>query len=313
MSCRWTFRGLPADSPELRIAALLDQYRALREERLAEESRRTQSASGLLITRLQQRLFSSIEAFATNAARSIARLSRGSGNNRPANRQPRTASLDLLPDSVGADDERATLSEEAVAAEADAQMEEATTRPSDRPRINPSRALFDREQQLLDEMTELADTARFQPDAPRKEAQRSGFAPAQLKDGKHWTDLRVIIFTEYDDTKRYLINQLNAIIAELRPRGRAHRRLSRPDSGRRSARSSRGRLMLTRRQHPLRILIATDAAREGLNLQAHCWNLFHFDVPWNPGRMEQRNGRIDRKLQPNADVYLPLLLLHPAA
>ena len=53
----------------------------------------------------------------------------------------------------------------------------------------------------------------------------------------------------------------------------------------------------------MRILIATDAAREGLNLQAHCWNLFHFDVPWNPGRMEQRNGRIDRKLQPKNEVY----------
>ena len=53
----------------------------------------------------------------------------------------------------------------------------------------------------------------------------------------------------------------------------------------------------------MRILIATDAAREGLNLQAHCWNLFHFDVPWNPSRMEQRNGRIDRKLQPKDDVY----------
>lgn len=56
-------------------------------------------------------------------------------------------------------------------------------------------------------------------------------------------------------------------------------------------------------KHPLRILIATDAAREGLNLQAHCWNIFHFDVPWNPARMEQRNGRIDRKLQPNPVVY----------
>ncbi len=38
------------------------------------------------------------------------------------------------------------------------------------------------------------------------------------------------------------------------------------------------------KKHPVRILIATDAAREGLNLQAHCWNLFHFDVPWNPSR-----------------------------
>ena len=56
------------------------------------------------------------------------------------------------------------------------------------------------------------------------------------------------------------------------------------------------------KKHPLRILIATDAAREGLNLQTHCWNLFHFDVPWNPSRMEQRNGRIDRKLQPQPEV-----------
>jgi hypothetical protein len=55
--------------------------------------------------------------------------------------------------------------------------------------------------------------------------------------------------------------------------------------------------------HPVRILVATDAAREGLNLQSHCWNLFHFDVPWNPGRMEQRNGRIDRKLQPAKEVF----------
>jgi hypothetical protein len=49
--------------------------------------------------------------------------------------------------------------------------------------------------------------------------------------------------------------------------------------------------------HPLPILIATDAAREGVNFQNYCADLFHFDVPWNPSRMEQRNGRIDRKLQ----------------
>lgn len=51
------------------------------------------------------------------------------------------------------------------------------------------------------------------------------------------------------------------------------------------------------KNHPLRILIATDAAREGVNLQNYCADLFNFDVPWNPSRMEQRNGRIDRKLQ----------------
>ena len=57
------------------------------------------------------------------------------------------------------------------------------------------------------------------------------------------------------------------------------------------------------KRNALRILVATDAAREGLNLQTHCWNLFHIDVPWNPSRMEQRNGRIDRKLQPKDEVF----------
>ena len=55
--------------------------------------------------------------------------------------------------------------------------------------------------------------------------------------------------------------------------------------------------------NPVRILLATDAAREGLNLQKYCFNLFHFDIPWNPARLEQRNGRIDRKLQPAPTVY----------
>ena len=39
-----------------------------------------------------------------------------------------------------------------------------------------------------------------------------------------------------------------------------------------------------------------------MNFQALCTDLFHFDLPWNPGRIEQRNGRIDRKLQPAPEV-----------
>jgi SNF2 family DNA or RNA helicase len=52
----------------------------------------------------------------------------------------------------------------------------------------------------------------------------------------------------------------------------------------------------------LRILICTDAAREGINLQSRCHDLIHVDLPWNPARLEQRNGRIDRKLQPSPKV-----------
>ena len=59
-----TINNLSADTPELRLAALLDEYRQLRESRLSGESKRKQAAAGLLITGLQQRLLSSIEAFA---------------------------------------------------------------------------------------------------------------------------------------------------------------------------------------------------------------------------------------------------------
>jgi hypothetical protein len=48
-----------------------------------------------------------------------------------------------------------------------------------------------------------------------------------------------------------------------------------------------------------------------VNLQGHCADLFHFDVPWNPARMEQRNGRIDRTLQP-ADEVRCHYFLYPA-
>src|SRR5262249_41068943 len=55
--------GLPVIAPELRLSALLDDYHRLREERLSGETKRKQAAAGLLITHLQQRLLSSIEAF----------------------------------------------------------------------------------------------------------------------------------------------------------------------------------------------------------------------------------------------------------
>src|SRR5438034_5565077 len=48
------------------------------------------------------------------------------------------------------------------------------------------------------------------------------------------------------------------------------------------------------REAKVRILLATDAASEGIDLQNHCSRLIHYEIPWNPNRLEQRNGRIDR-------------------
>src|SRR5262245_32968901 len=56
--------GLPEDAPGLALSRLLDEYRSAREERFASTTHRAQAAAGLLVVGLQQRLLSSIEAFA---------------------------------------------------------------------------------------------------------------------------------------------------------------------------------------------------------------------------------------------------------
>lgn len=45
---------------------------------------------------------------------------------------------------------------------------------------------------------------------------------------------------------------------------------------------------------PLRILVATDCLSEGINLQENFTGVLHYDLPWNPNRLEQREGRVDR-------------------
>ena len=111
----------------------------------------------------------------------------------------------------------------------------------------------------------------------------------RLQDGGKWRqDERLIIFTEYKTTLDYLIYRLgrefkaaDGAIAQLyggmedREREAIKQAFNATDS-------------------PVRILVATDAASEGLNLQHSARLLAHYDIPWNPARLEQRNGRIDR-------------------
>ena len=47
-------------------------------------------------------------------------------------------------------------------------------------------------------------------------------------------------------------------------------------------------------QYPQRVLVATDCLSEGVNLQEHFSAVLHYDLPWNPNRLEQREGRVDR-------------------
>jgi ERCC4-related helicase len=56
-----------------------------------------------------------------------------------------------------------------------------------------------------------------------------------------------------------------------------------------------------------RVLVATDCLSEGVNLQEHFDSVIHYDLPWNPNRLEQREGRVDRFGQPRGEVRTVLL------
>jgi SNF2-related domain/Helicase conserved C-terminal domain len=110
----------------------------------------------------------------------------------------------------------------------------------------------------------------------------------RLRHGSRWLpDERLIVFTEYKTTLDYLARRLKA---EFNDDGHAIRVLfGGEDCDRKAIKSA-----FNDPNDPVRILVATDAASEGMNLQETARLLLHFDVPWNPGRLEQRNGRLDR-------------------
>ena len=302
--------GLPKDSPDLELTRLLDEYRETQEERLKSQSKRSRAASGLLITGLQKRLLSSTEAFAHTLAvhrKTVKRRWEAFKEKQDIDEEKFSSvkQLDLLSQGVGSDDDRAELSEEELQAEQDAQVTAASNATVFDAENAESVALWNREQQILDQLTELADANRDQPDAKVRallDWMRTNMCPDLGKVGAKWNDTRVIIFTEWEDTKRYLERQLAFAIKDVEESQQRIALFSGSPSQEQRGQIKRD-FNSDPAEHPVRILIATESAREGLNLQAHCWNLFHFDVPWNPSRMEQRNGRIDRKLQPKDEVF----------
>ena len=142
------------------------------------------------------------------------------------------------------------------------------------------------------------------PGEPSHDGMRPGLAAGATSPPRppRWNDRRVILFTEYEDTRRYLERCLREAIAHTDRSGERIAVFAGTTSP--QVREDIKHAFNTEpKDHPLRILIATDAAREGLNLQRHCADLYHFDLPWNPSRLDQRNGRIDRKLQPAGEVF----------
>ena len=96
---------------------------------------------------------------------------------------------------------------------------------------------------------------------------------------------KLIIFTEHQDTLRYLTERIQTLI------GRAEALVTIHGSMRREDRQKAQEQFTQDRE--VQILLATDAAGEGINLQrAHL--MVNYDLPWNPNRVEQRFGRIHR-------------------
>ena len=303
--------GLPEDAPELELARLLDEYRTVRQRRVEGATKRKQAEAALLISGLQQRLLSSIEAFSKTLAKHYGTMERiwanEKGGTKPATRR-RYRNWSVLNGSPGSDDDLSQLSSE----ELDALQDEEFAAATEGTAGDATRADVNKERELLNEMSSVAERSRGIADARMrhliewmqihmcKGIRVPGREPV-IEDAP-WQDTRIIIFTEWEDTERYLVRILRGAIEGTQLN--QHRiEIFHGHTGPKARERIKRAFNAPPAEHPVRILIATDAAREGLNLQAHCHNLFHFDVPWNPSRLEQRNGRIDRKLQQEPEVF----------
>jgi hypothetical protein len=267
-----------AHDADIHLLALLEEYSHFLNE--------SQSARNVGLM-LQKRLLSSIPAFASTLAVHTARVE---GSYKAAPEQLRLAAIDR----DEAPDDWNEANDEATAAAAAPSAREALT--------------------LLKRMNALAGSWRHKPDVRvaalaawmLQNMCRAVVQPGQPEstESAAWTHRRLIVFTEYTTTQRWLVEQLMRLIPDERDDDDYRRRIATIDG----SFDSEARAEVIQRfntdpaREPLRILVATDAVREGVNLQAHCADPIHFDIPWNPSKLDQRNGRIDRYLQTQDEV-----------
>jgi len=144
--------------------------------------------------------------------------------------------------------------------------------------------------QVREEIAELRQLAK---QAQAVEESDSEAKLSKLRDLLHkegffdHREQRLLIFTEFKDTLDYLVEKLRSWGFKV---GYIH-------GGMRSgSRDEPGTRLFTEQQFregAIQVLVATEAAGEGINLQC-CNIMFNYDIPWNPNRLEQRMGRIHR-------------------
>ena len=110
-------------------------------------------------------------------------------------------------------------------------------------------------------------------------------------------DANVLVYTEYTKTQQALVSHLEA--AQL---GDVLALSGDDDDEKRAEKTQRFRT------NTKLVMVSTDAAAEGLNLHQRCHHLLHVELPFNPNRLEQRNGRIDRYGQTKSPIVRYLYL-----
>jgi superfamily II DNA/RNA helicase len=112
-------------------------------------------------------------------------------------------------------------------------------------------------------------------------------------------DYNPIVYCRYIATAKYLGDELPKLLKE-------HKIKISVVTGERSE-EEREEAINKLEKEPRRLLIATDCMSEGINLQHSFDAVVHYDLPWNPNRLEQREGRIDRYGQSRDNVRAVML------
>jgi superfamily II DNA/RNA helicase len=271
------------DSTERQVHQWLRQYTHAREASMAVNNR---MATEFVLKLLKKRLFSSPAAFLRTLEKHENTLTQGRQEDTPKNR---TLSQGILSRQIQRVTEETYDDDEAYEDDTDAAVEQASQHYS---------PLTDAEKDLIEKMKSWARKASAQLDCKTSKF-LDWLTNTFLPDGS-WSDERLIIFTEYRTTQNWLYGVLaqkglcrNNRVMML------YGGMNIDDRERVKA-----AFQADPAKSPVRILLATDAASEGIDLQRFCHQLVHFEIPWNPNRMEQRNGRIDRHGQKhNPEIY----------
>ncbi|MFC4607115.1 DISARM system SNF2-like helicase DrmD [Streptomyces maoxianensis] len=266
---------------EREIHQLLGSFAELRRKKLTPQARGGRRAADLVTLLLKKRLFSSPAAFLHTVQVYLSHLD----DTGPARSRAAAADvpewLEEFADLVADLDDTGL-----VDAEDDALTRSTSLTPAE----------DGQELDLLQEMERWALTHEAAPDS-KADALINTLKAICRPDGKLWTNNRVVIFTEYRDTQEWLHDLLRQ--EELTDGGRVERL----HGGLNTEERERIRLGFqadpSRPEGKVRILLATDAAGEGIDLQNHCHRLINYDIPFNPNKLEQRIGRIDRWGQKN--------------